>query len=360
MNPTQIEIAKRTGFSHATVSRALAGSPLISQATKAKVQRVAAELGYQKNAVVSNLMALLRTGRERKYQSTIAYLTSFPREEITGVNANYEQYYIGAKLRAAALGYRLDIIWRSKPGLTRARCHEILRSRGIRSFIVAPRERPLGHLNMEWSEYAGVALGHSMPNPHLDTAVGDTFYNVNLALRMARRLGYRRIGLLLTTQQHGHFPAAAAAVTLHMEVSSRADRVPPFLKLSDSDPSGDQAARSWMNRHRPDAVFCAGFYADALLEGMALRVPHDIALADLSMAFATPGRAGIFERTADTGAAAVDLVVQRLHNNELGPPVVPRSVCVEGTWIDGSSMPLRNAASRPAPSRVRRGKKKAA
>jgi hypothetical protein len=46
-------------------------------------------------------------------------------------------------------------------------------------------------------------------------------------------------------------------------------------------------------------------------------------------------RAGIFERTADIGASAVDLVVQRLHNNELGPPLVPRSVCVEGSWIHG-------------------------
>ncbi|MFZ4682378.1 MAG: LacI family DNA-binding transcriptional regulator, partial [Terrimicrobiaceae bacterium] len=319
MTSTQIEIAKRVGCSHATVSRALAGSPLISAATREKVRRVADELGYQRNAVVSNLMALLRTGRDRKYQSTIAYLTSFPRDTITGVGPNYEQYYLGAKKRAETLGYHLDTIWRSQPGLTRARCHEILRSRGIRSFIVAPRERPLGHLNMPWSEYAGVALGHSMPNPHLDVAVGDTFHNVSLALRMARRLGYRRIGLLLTPHQHGHFPAAAAAVTLHMEVSTRADRVPPFLKFSDSNPASDHAAQSWMKRFRPDVIFCAGYGADALLAETGLRVPNDVALADISMPSPTTNRAGIFERTADIGASAVDLVIQRLHNSEFGP-----------------------------------------
>ena len=75
MHSTQIEIAKRVGCSHATVSRALAGSPLISDATKEKVLRVAEELGYRKNAVVSNLMALLRTGRDPKHHSTISWKT---------------------------------------------------------------------------------------------------------------------------------------------------------------------------------------------------------------------------------------------------------------------------------------------
>jgi LacI family transcriptional regulator len=353
MNSTQIEIAKRVGCSHATVSRALAGSPLISQSTKDKIQLVAAELGYQKNAVVSNLMTLLRKARKTKYQATIGYLTSFPSEEITGVNPNYEQYYLGAKKRAEVLGYHLDIIWRSKPGLTRARCHEILRTRGIRSFIVAPRQRPLGHLSMHWSEYACVSLGHSMPIPHIDTAVGDTFYNVNLALRAARRLGYQRIGLLLTARQHAYFPEAAAAVTLHNDSSTRADRVPPFLKLAESDPVGDRAARAWIAHCRPDAIFCAGHGADELLAGMGLHVPRDLALADLSMPFATKSRAGIFERTADIGASAVDLVVQHLHNNELGPPEVPRSVRIEGLWMDGPSMPKRIAGQTSGPRKAR-------
>ncbi|MFZ4716987.1 MAG: LacI family DNA-binding transcriptional regulator, partial [Chthoniobacterales bacterium] len=264
MHSTQIEIAKRVGCSHATVSRALAGSPLISHTTKEKVQRVAEELGYRKNAVVSNLMALLRTGRDPKHHSTIAYLTSFPSEAITGVGPNYEQYYLGVKQRAETLGYHLDIIWRNKPGLTRAKCHKILRTRGIRALIIAPRERSLGHLSMQWSDFASIALGHAMPSPHLDTAVGDTFSNVNLALRMARKLGYRRIGLLLSARQHSYFPAAAAAVTLHLESTAPEDRVPTFLKLSESDPAGDQAARAWMKRYRPDAIFCAGYLADAL------------------------------------------------------------------------------------------------
>lgn len=46
-HPTQKEIAERTGFSIATVSRALAGSPLISARTRREVMACARETGYR-------------------------------------------------------------------------------------------------------------------------------------------------------------------------------------------------------------------------------------------------------------------------------------------------------------------------
>ena len=46
-HPTQKEIAARTGFSIATVSRALAGSPLISARTRREVMACARETGYR-------------------------------------------------------------------------------------------------------------------------------------------------------------------------------------------------------------------------------------------------------------------------------------------------------------------------
>lgn len=50
MHPTLKEIAERTGFSIATVSRALAGSPLISGRTRREVLACARETGYRNEA----------------------------------------------------------------------------------------------------------------------------------------------------------------------------------------------------------------------------------------------------------------------------------------------------------------------
>lgn len=58
---TSFDIAQRAGVSQATVSRALRNSPLVSVATREKVQRVARELNYQ----VDRSAAGLRSQRSR-------------------------------------------------------------------------------------------------------------------------------------------------------------------------------------------------------------------------------------------------------------------------------------------------------
>ena len=56
--PTSIDVAERAGVSQSTVSRALAGSEVITEATRAKVLRAAEEIGY----FVDERAARLRRG----------------------------------------------------------------------------------------------------------------------------------------------------------------------------------------------------------------------------------------------------------------------------------------------------------
>lgn len=55
MSITIKDIAKITGVSHSTVSRALSGNSLISESTTAQIRKVARELGYQPSAVARSL-----------------------------------------------------------------------------------------------------------------------------------------------------------------------------------------------------------------------------------------------------------------------------------------------------------------
>lgn len=351
---TQVEIARRAGLSHATVSRALADSPLISPATKEKVRRVAEELGYRRHAVVSHLMALLRSSRDRSIRSAIAYVTSFPKEEIAGVGRNYLSYYQGALRRAEKLGYHLDVLWRTQPGMTRAKCRTILETRGIRGLIVAPRERPLGHLALDWQVFAGATLGHPMPSPHLHSAMPNHLYNMQLGLRMTGKLGYRRIGLLLTSRQSGYFGKTFGAVmALHNLEAPAGHAVPGFYALDENDPARDAAARQWLARYRPEAILCAGGLADRLVAGAGLESGRDVAIVDLTLTEPDPARAGVWERTAEVGATAVDLVVEQLHHNEIGPPATPKAVLVEGVWAPGASAPARVPPAKPGGKRRR-------
>jgi LacI family transcriptional regulator/LacI family repressor for deo operon, udp, cdd, tsx, nupC, and nupG len=51
------DIAEAAGVSHSTVSRALNDSPLVKEATKARIKRLAREMGYIPNAVARSLKA---------------------------------------------------------------------------------------------------------------------------------------------------------------------------------------------------------------------------------------------------------------------------------------------------------------
>jgi DNA-binding LacI/PurR family transcriptional regulator len=55
MSTTIKDIAKRTGVTHSTVSRALHGSPLISDETTERVQQTAREMGYHASAAARSL-----------------------------------------------------------------------------------------------------------------------------------------------------------------------------------------------------------------------------------------------------------------------------------------------------------------
>jgi len=50
------DIARKAGVSHSTVSRALAGNPRISEATRVRIVRIAQSLGYERNELARGLV----------------------------------------------------------------------------------------------------------------------------------------------------------------------------------------------------------------------------------------------------------------------------------------------------------------
>jgi hypothetical protein len=50
------------------------------------------------------------------------------------------------------------------------------------------------------------------------------------------------------------------------------------------------------------------------------------------------GVSGIFERTRKVGACAVDLVVEQIQQNILGVPDIPKSIHIEGEWVEGTTL----------------------
>ncbi len=56
MNVSIKDVAKAAGVSHSTVSRALADNPLIAEATRTRIQRIAKKMGYAPDAIARGLV----------------------------------------------------------------------------------------------------------------------------------------------------------------------------------------------------------------------------------------------------------------------------------------------------------------
>jgi len=72
-----------------------------------------------------------------------------------------------------------------------------------------------------------------------------------------------------------------------------------------------------------------------------LRIPQDIAFAHLSLPsiFSNRKLSGLDQNWGLAGAAAVDSVVAQIHRNERGIPDIPKTLMVEGRWIEGETAP---------------------
>jgi len=348
------QIAVKAGCSIATVSMALRKNPRISNSTRDRIARIAEDAGYTVDPVVSTLMNQFRAGRKNRTVEKIAYLTFWRTSDLWRYNVNENQYFIGACERASHLGYEVEHFWAKQPGLTTARLNKILYTRGIKGVVIGPLPNHLGHIRMDWEHFSCAALSLTLLRPDLHRASHNYHEGMMLALRNLKRLGYRRFGFansLLFDQRvrHGWL---SGYLTHQFQLPPR-QHIPPLLmedwRSTDAWKTADKANldrfSKWVDRYKPDVVLSNTTHPLAYFRKLGLRVPEDIGYVSLHKLHDTDKWAGINRLPDRIGAAAVDLVVSQLQNNEFGLPACPKNVVLSGVWSDGPSVMRRARAS---------------
>jgi LacI family transcriptional regulator len=99
-----------------------------------------------------------------------------------------------------------------------------------------------------------------------------------------------------------------------------------------------QEFQAWYLKYQPEVILCTGYVVEEWMAQLGLKAPKDLAYANLSMIDKGGAVSGIFERTRKVGACAVDLVVEQLQQNNLGVPDVPKSIHIEGEWVQGKTL----------------------
>lgn len=315
------DIAQRAGFHFTTVGMALRDHPGISQVTKESIRKIAQEMGYRPNPMLSAWMSDVRqTRRKKTVNAAIAWLYYW----------DTEAWYRGAARRAEELGFALRRIWLGEPRLTDSRINQILSSSGIRGLIMAPRYAPHDQLSLNLDHLVPILIGHSVQSPRLHRVVHHQTHGMQLALRSVLERGFSRIGLVISDDMDGRTNNNYTSVYLRQQQDlPAAQRIPVFLKASIK---GNPELSTWQAKHRPDCLLT--FHS--FVRGIRTHLCADIPIFDLDLrSYSHQGASGIDQNSAEQGAVAVDLVAADLSHNRTGIPSVPWTVLVEGKWVDG-------------------------
>lgn len=337
------EVAERAGCSRVTVSKALRNAPDISPARREEIRKIADEMGYRPNPLVSALMASRASkGGVEVSGGTLALVTNWPTPDQDTADwrsfPNIIEQLEGIHAQAARLGFRVEEFSLASGGYSAARLHKVLTARGVTGIILPPAPDYGEILKIPFGHFVVGAIGGVEPLRIFPRVSSNRFDNMVVALRRLEELGYRRPGFALTSgqdevtnfQYHGGYLA-------HTDTSTRMRGLPVHV-LDEAKPHPSFA--SWLEKHRPD-VLVGDVTLLPLLKEAGFSVPERIAFAALGSKPEQPGIAGFDSNLRETGVAVVDLVTAQMFRNEYGLPKLPRTVLINGTWIDGPSAPPR-------------------
>ena len=329
------DIARKTGLSVASVSQALRGEGRLSDETRERVQAAAQAMGYQPDPLLSKAFSRVRQTTSKRYRETMALILEWPTETGPDFQKRMHKEVLD---RATAMGYALDgFVISGRPSEHR-RLSQILHARGIRGVIIIPRlGTPQPRLHLEWKHFASVEIGRTLWHPRSLHRVETAGYQkVVDSLHLLKKVGYRRIGMVVEPDQNRHQNGVYYAAYLLSQMRQAArQRLPIYAP----DGTWDDEAhfRGWMEQNNPDVLF-AHLVPNVTqwLTNMGLRVPEDISLFGTNLQVGTIS--GLRRDALAIARSAVDMLSVLLQNNELGLPSHPRCLQVDELWQAGNTL----------------------
>jgi LacI family transcriptional regulator len=335
------DIATRLGVSHVTVSLALKDSSRISKGRREQVQSLAKEMGYRPDPILSSLVVYRQSKRPTHIHSAIAWINHWQHPKDLRKIREFNAYWGGASVAAERFGYRLDeFVW--QPDLTPERFETILQTRNVRGVLIPPhqdQDQPEWG-SFHWDNFSVIRFGLSVKSPYSHIVTADHMRGIVNAMEKIHAYGYKRIGFIVPgafdLRLGGSWTGGFIASQKLLNLSH------PLPPLTTSDKSSDlafkQVFKQWFDKHKPDVLLTVDARVISALKQLNLRIPEDIAVASTSVAD-IPVTAGINQNSEEIGRVAVETLISLINSNDRGKPLVPRRILIEGSWVDGASLP---------------------
>jgi LacI family transcriptional regulator len=329
------QVAARAGVHLSTVSLALRDDPRLPEATRKKIQSLAAEMGYVPDAAMRALCAYRSSVRPKEVQSGLAYLIDHaPKPDSLSAIV-----YQGAKAQAARLGYNLITFNLAEKGATIERFQSIWRNSGLRGVLVGPFRNVGITLGGDWDQWITVVYGYSVEAPLFHRAVFDHFQNMLVHLQVLRSKGYKRIGLSLAQRTSDSTHGMLHGAYLLDQARHGPKKSIPILTQRTRD--ADELEQ-WVQKERLDALISYVEEYSILVE-RGWKIPEQLGFSLLST-WAQDQRgksasfAGFDTKAEILASNAVSFLVSLIHEQAYGISDTPRSTMVTGTFREGKTV----------------------
>lgn len=335
------DIARMAGVSHSTVSLALKDHPRISQEVKLRIRKLCEEVGYRPDPMLAALAHYRLTKSEAPITASIAWINGWPEPERLRKHREFDFYWQGAHAAAEKFGYRLEEFQLGRE-MSPQRLHQILSTRGVRGILLPPHQIAPEWKDFPWHEYSVVRFGRSLKHPNVHLVTADQVANTILAVDAMRKRGYRRIGYLSDEKHDREHGMLFSAGYMHFcHGLPAADQV-PLLDIGGLNPQAyGKAVLAWIKKHRIEAIFTNRSELMAMLAELGVKVPGDIAVAVTSVLDARAD-AGIDQHPEEIGRVGFLMLNSLINDGARGIPEIFRQILVEGSWVDGTTLPKRS------------------
>jgi LacI family transcriptional regulator len=344
--PNQRVIAAELGLTQATVSMALRNDPSISAATRKLVHETAVRMGYKPNAYVSSLMARIRAGRPIPDKGCIGVLYGCEKDSDWKASQTFRMQFEGIAEKASDLGFHVEPFCFEAKEMSLSRIEKILYARGINGLILPSYygDDARGgeqHTDIRWDRYSAAAIAYDWELPWIDRVATHHRHNVETTFRQVMKRGYRRIGMCFPPEGWtGVDSSWRAGFYLAQSSLPRPLRLPPFIGKPGITPT--QHFKDWLDKCQPEVIVCLIGHEMEYLNELGIRVPEDIAMVCVNRPLDSDF-SGVEENHRYVGATVAELVISGILRNDYGPPPHPKIILIEGTWVDGRTLPYRNA-----------------
>ncbi len=322
------ELARLAGVSSSTVSRALAGHPMIPEATRKAIQAIAIEHGYVINRAARNL-------RQSQTQ-TIAVATPLGHEREQLISDPFFLHLFGHLAdEISRQGY--DILLVREPSPDSTWLDRLIRSQRADGFIIIGQSDQHAILNQAAETFLPlVVFGSEIPGQRYCSVGSDNFVGGELATRHLLSCGRRRIMFLGPAElPQIDLRLAGYRAALHAQGYESDDAL--VLPAHFTGDSAYEQVRDALEQGTGfDAIFAAsdGIALSAIraLEAAGRRCPEDVAVVGFDDSdVASHARPALSSIRQDLGGIAKDLVARlfkRLEGEETPSATLPVQLIV--------------------------------